>query len=530
MAGDSVDAAIVGAGHNGLVAATLLARCGLEVRVFERSETVGGAVRTEFPFESAPNLAQSTGAYLLGLMPPELIDVLGVEIPTLRRDPHYFLPTTDGRYLMLGGDEDRAREQFVEFFSEGDWRAHRDLQSELAALREDLAPTWLRPPLSVEATAERYVRPELRETFVDLCRGSIGAYLRRFGFESPLVEAMYAVTDGFSGCFATWDTPGSGMNFLIHNMCRLPASDGTWMVVEGGMGTVTRRIAEAAREEGAGIETGAPVASIRVEEGAATGVELESGEVIDADAVVSNADPFTMCGLVGREAASAAYRTWLESRERDGTTMKVNLCLSDLPTFDCLPERRGQHRATMHILPDEEDVIASLKRGMRTAAQGQLPEFPTIEWYIHTTIDPSLQDDQGRHSSALFVQWVPYELADGSWEERAEPYARHLVELCDRFAPGTSDLVEEMDVLTPKGIESRFGMHRGHIHHIDNTFGWAQRHPYDVPSIAGLYSCSAGCHPAGSVIGAAGHNAARLVAEREFDAAHSSSPATFVSR
>jgi len=516
MAMESVDVAVVGAGHNGLVAATLLARSGLEVEVFERSEQVGGAARTEYPFDEAPDLGQSTGAYLLGLMPPELIDLLGVEIPTLRRDPHYFLPTTDGRYLMFGGDEERERRQFVEFFSERDWRAHRQLQEELAALREDLAPAWLRPPLTVEATAERHVRPELREVFVDLCRGSVGEYLRRFDFESPLVEAMYAVTDGFTGCYATWDTPGSGTNFLIHNMCRLPGSDGTWMVVEGGMGTVSRRLARAAREEGARIRTGEPVESIRLNGGEAVGVELEGGGRSDASAVLCNADPFTMRELVGPSTYSAEYRTWLESRERDGTTMKVNLALSDLPTFECLPERRGQHRGTIHILPDREDLVGSLKRGMQTAAEGRLPEVPTIEWYVHTTLDPSLQDDRGRHSSALFVQWVPYELADGTWEEHAEPYARHLVEICDQFAPGTSDLVVDMDVLTPKGIEHRFGMHRGHIHHIDNTFGWAQRHPYDVPSVPGLYSCSAGCHPGGSVIGCAGHNAARELAEAEF--------------
>lgn len=513
MSDESAEVAIVGAGHNGLVAGAMLAGAGVDVAIYEADDIVGGAARTEHPFESAPELGHSTGAYLLGLMPPELIEKLDLEIPTIRRDPHYFLPTTDGRYLMFGSDREEVRSQFETFFSERDWEANRRLEEELAALREDLAPAWLREPLSVEETARRHVRAGLREKFVDLCRGSIGEYLGRFGFESALLEAMYAVTDAYTGCYATWDTPGSGMNFLIHNMCRLPGSDGTWMIVEGGMGTVTQRLAEVARERGVSIRTGRRVDAIRVDREGARGLRLEDGRRVDAESVVVNADPFSMRRLVGRDQFPDEYNDRLDSRERDGTTLKVNLCLSGLPEFRSLPERRGQHGATIHILPEEEGIHASLRAAMAEVERGRLPRRPSIEWYIHTTLDPTLQDEEGHHSSALFVQWVPYELARGSWEERAEPYARHLLEICDRFAPGTSEIVEEMQVLAPPAIEAKFGMHRGHIHHIDNTFGFDERHPYRTP-IPGLYSCSAGCHPGGSVIGASGHNAAeRVVAD-----------------
>jgi phytoene dehydrogenase-like protein len=141
---------------------------------------------------------------------------------------------------------------------------------------------------------------------------------------------------------------------------------------------------------------------------------------------------------------------------------------------------------------------------------GQLAELPTIEWYIHTTVDPSLRDDHGNHNSALFVQWVPYELAGSTWDAEEERYTRHLLSICDRFAPGTSDLVVDTFTLTPPKIEQYFGITHGHIHHVDNAFGFADRLPYASP-IAGLYSCSAGTHPAGSVIGCAGHNAAMRV-------------------
>jgi phytoene dehydrogenase-like protein len=221
------DVVVVGAGHNGLVAATFLARAGLSVRVLEGKAAVGGAARTEHPFPRAPRLGTSTGAYLLGLMPPELIERLGIEVPLLRRDPHYFLPTTGKRYLLLGSDAAATREQMLSFFSAQDLAAHDALQAEIAKLREDVHETWLEEPLSIDDTAQQYVRPALRATFVDLCRRPVGEYLERFGFKSDLLKAMYAVTDGFSGLDGGWDTPGTGMNFLVHNMCRLQGSDGT---------------------------------------------------------------------------------------------------------------------------------------------------------------------------------------------------------------------------------------------------------------------------------------------------------------
>ena len=183
-----------------------------------------------------------------------------------------------------------------------------------------------------------------------------------------------------------------------------------------------------------------------------------------------------------------------------------------LPTFSCLPEDRGQFGPTVHLLPDEKVAIAELRRAYAEVKEGKLPEFPSIEWYFHTPIDPTLRDDSGRHNGALFVQWVPYQPRGSSWEVERERYARHLLTICDRFAPGTSALVADTFTLSPPRIEQHFGISRGHIHHVDNSFGFADRLPYATP-IEGVYSCSAGCHPAGSVIGAAGHNSAERVLE-----------------
>jgi phytoene dehydrogenase-like protein len=193
-----------------------------------------------------------------------------------------------------------------------------------------------------------------------------------------------------------------------------------------------------------------------------------------------------------------------------GSTLKVNLALRDLPSFRCLPaDAVSPFGATIHLLPDGPGVLDAVRTMWSEVQQGRLPDFPTIEWYVHTTVDPSLQDDLGHHSSALFVQSVPYEPQHTSWDAVLTSYVGHLLSICDRFAPGTSELVADTLALPPPAIEQRFGITGGHIHHVDNAFAFADRVPYFW--LPGVYAASAGCHPAGSVIGAAGHNAAQRV-------------------
>lgn len=504
------DVVVVGAGHNALVCAVMLARSGLDVVVLEQKSMVGGAAKVEHPFQKAPKLGASTGAYLLGVMPPELMKKVGLEVELCRRDPHYFLPTPSNEYLLFGSNESEMKRQFIDFFSESDWKANQTMNAELAKIREDVAPAWMEPPRSIEETADRFLRKDLRQIFIDLVTKPVSHYLARFPFESDLIRAMYATTDGFSGLHGGWDTPGTGHNFLVHNMCRLPGSGGTFMLVKGGMGRVTQELARLARSHGAKIVTDAEVASIDVQAGAVKSVTTKKGDVVHASTIVSGADPFRTNALVG-SALPSDYARRIESMKRDGTTMKINLCLDGLPTFSCLKEDRGQYGPTIHILPDQKDPIGSLRRAYDAVCRGELADEPTIEWYFHTPIDPSLRDPEGHHNGALFVQWVPYTLAGGkSWSDVEGAYVKKLLALCDRFAPDTSARVVETQVLTPPKIESYFGITRGHIHHIDNGYAFDHRAPYAMP-IAGLYQCSAGTHPAGSVIGCGGHNAAGVV-------------------
>ncbi|MEV6347222.1 NAD(P)/FAD-dependent oxidoreductase [Actinoplanes sp. NPDC051851] len=512
---DRADVVIIGAGHNGLVSAILLARAGLDVVVLEAAGVLGGATRTERPFAKVPGLGQSTGSYLLGLMPPELLRTLDLKIPTLRRDPHYFLPTpgpAGSPYLLFGSDRASTRHQLETFFSPRDADADEALAVEIAALRADLAPAWLEEPSSLEEVADRHIRPQLQSTFLDLVRGSVTGYLARFGFKSELLTSMYVVTDGLSGLNAGPDDPGTGHNFLVHNMCRLPGADGTWMIAEGGMGAVSRVFADAARAAGATLHTDAKVTAVTLDGGAASGVVLADGRAIRARAVLGSCDPYTLMGLVPDGSLPVTLTERMAAVKRPGTTLKVNLALRGLPRFGCLPaDAPSPFGSTIHLLPGAADSPMSALRGMWADVQaGRLPAEPTIEWYLHTTVDPSLQDAEGHHSSALFVQSVPYDIAGSSWDAELPGYLDRLLAICDRYAPGTSDLVADVFPLTPSGIERHFGIAGGHIHHVDNTVAFDQRMPY-ATGLDGLYAGSAGTHPAGSVIGAAGHNAAKRI-------------------
>jgi phytoene dehydrogenase-like protein len=234
------------------------------------------------------------------------------------------------------------------------------------------------------------------------------------------------------------------------------------------------------------------------------------GETVGAPVVLVAADPFRLPRLLGEHLPGELADRIAEWETRSpGQTMKVNLALDGLPRFSALPEDRGQHGTTVHLLPPAgaDGLLAALRRSFADASAGQLPATPPIEWYLHSTLDPSLRDEHGRHSSALFVQGVPHEPARTSWAAVKESYVDGLLGVLESYVPAIRRQVVDIDALTPTEITKRFGITGGNIHHVDNAISFTDRMPY-FTGVPGVYAGSAGAYPAGSVIGAAGHNAA----------------------
>jgi len=232
---------------------------------------------------------------------------------------------------------------------------------------------------------------------------------------------------------------------------------------------------------------------------------------VPARVVLVATDVYRLPGLLGA-ATPPALRARIDgyAERSPGQTMKVNLALAGLPRFAALPDPgRGQHGTTVHLLPPAVDgsVLAALRLAFDDAAAGRLPDAPPLEWYLHSTLDPSLADDAGNHSSALFVQGVPHEVAGSSWAAEQDRYVDRLLDLVEAYAPGTRDLLVDVHALAPPGIREHFGITSANIMHVDNSIAFADRMPY-ATGVDGVYAGAAGCHPAGSVIGAAGHNAA----------------------
>ncbi len=522
----SFDIIVVGAGHNGLVAAGYLARQGLRVLVLERRSVVGGACVTEEVF---PGCKVSTAAYLSGLLLPEVIRDLELArsgYTVIPKDPPSFTPLPDGRSLFLWQDQRRSCEEIAKF-------SRRDAESfpayvarldRLARFVEGLLRVT--PPNLTRRTWQdlvglmkvgRKVLGLAAESMVDLTRimtQSVREFLDSW-FESDAVKVTLA-TDGVIGANGGPMTPGTAYVLLHHCMGDLNGVRGVWGFVRGGMGGLTQALAQSAKASGTTVRVAAPVERILVKDGEATGVVLESGEEIQARAIASNADPKrTFLRLVGPEHLPADFVRAVGRIAMEGVSMKLNLALGELPDYRALPGKQlgPQHRATVHICPSME----YMEQGWDDAKYGRPSLRPLLEVTIPTAYDDSLAPP-GTHLMSIFVQYAPYHLAGGQdWPGIREAVADRVIEVLAEYAPNIKRAILHRHILTPADLEAEYGMTGGNIFHGEMSLGqlfflrplagWAK---YRTP-IRNLYLCGSGAHPGGGVTGAPGRNAAREI-------------------
>jgi phytoene dehydrogenase-like protein len=494
------DVVVVGGGHNGLACAAYLARAGRSVLVLERRERVGGACTLEQPFAD-DRFVSSPCAYLVGLLHPlviEELDLVRHGYRTFLVDPAQWTPFEDGTSLTQWLDDDRTAAE-VQRLAPADvdgFLAYADVFTRIKhALRRGDRDTWVGDAPSTDELAAR-LRGDGEATEVVIGGLPIADLIERHVRDERLRTALHG--QGIIGTWAGPRDPGTAWIHAMHSVGLL----GGWGYVEGGMGRVSFCLADAAREAGAQIAAGVPVAAIEP----GRGVVLEGGERIEADVVVSNADPKRTLALCSAEDVPADFRARVDAWRSTSPVVKVNCALSRLPTFTAADGVEHVYRAQVEIGRSIDLTQAAFAASRR----GEV----AVEWcevYFQTPYDPTVAPP-GKHTMSVFAQYAPYELADGDWDGRRAEIGDAVLATIARFAPDVADCVEERQVLGPPDVEATIGLTGGHIFQGECLPDqmWERRFAPRTP-IAGVYLCGAATHPGGSVIGVNGRNAAMAV-------------------
>jgi len=508
-----LDAVVVGAGHNGLVAACLLAQRGLAVSVMERSDVVGGACVTE---ELEPGVRVSTAAYSFSLFRPEVMGTLGLDrygLSFYPKEPQMFVPLPDGRHFFVWRDPGRTREEIARIHPP-DGEAHPRWEAFWEEVAAVIRPLLLqdRPPTLAELEGEldRRGKAELFRLAVTASAGETAAAF----FESDELRAAMA-SQGVIGTFAGPRTPGTAFVMTYHAFGgELVDDTGAWAYVQGGMGGVTQALQACARDLGVEVRTEAPVASVAVEGDRATGVVLDDGRELPAAAVLSNADPKrTFLGLVPEGALPEDFLERAAALDTTGSVVKVNLVLDEPPDFTSRPgtEIGPQHTGTIEIAPS----IDYLEAAFADAQRGRVSTAPYMEVYLQTATDPSLAPE-GTHVASCFAQYAPGSVPMDAWEGMRDAAGDAVIDALAAFAPNVKGAVRSRQVLGPADLEARFGLTGGNIFHGEILPGQilGERFGPRTP-LPGLYLCGSGAHPGGGVSGAPGWIAAHaLLADR----------------
>jgi phytoene dehydrogenase-like protein len=519
------DAIIIGAGHNGLTAAAYLARAGYSTLVVERRDIVGGCCVTE---EIAPGCRASTTSYIASMLRPEVIRDLRLADHGLRMipcDPALQVPFPDGQLVSWWAKREQVVEE-LRRISPKDAETFVRIDERLKRLARYLQPFFLEPPpepgtqsfdgwIDLFRAGKRFRGISSIEIsqLVSFLTGSLGEFLDR-NYESDKVKTLFLANNVYGKHGGPYQ-PGSALGLLFHLLSGgEQEQQGFYGHVVGGMGSITSAMAKAAEGFGAEIRTGCPVQQIDSRDGRVRGVVLEDGTEIRARVVLSNADPKrTFLGMVPERDLPAEFVHAIRGIKMDGPCAKVNMVLSEEPRFIGTPANYApQERSLFTLVPSLEFA----ERCYDIAKFGEIPEQLWVDCVIASNADPSLAP-AGKHIMTCFVQYVPYKLRQGTWDDNRELLGERVVKKIAEYAPNVPDAIIARQILTPLDLERTYGLTEGNIFHGDLNLeqlffnrpvaGWSQ---YRTP-IGGLYLCGAGAHPGGGVTGAPGHNCAPQV-------------------
>jgi phytoene dehydrogenase-like protein len=491
--------AVVGGGHNGLVAAAYCARAGLRTVLLERRDVIGGSTLSEATW---PGYTVSVAAYVCSLLDPQIVADLNLGAhgyEAYRKDPASFTPLADGRSLLLGRDE-RANAREVAAFDARDVAGLQAFEREATRLGsllfesfDDAEPSFERFDSATQATL----------------RGSAAELVERY-VRTPVLQATLA-TDGLIGTARGPRDPGTAYVLAHHYAGRALGSQGAWGFVRGGMGAVASAIAAAARCHGAELRAGASVERIVVRDGRASRIELRDGSIVAADAILVGADPrTTFLALLERADVPPALHAKALAWESNGVSFKLNLALGELPNFVVRPgtDAAPHHRATIHVAPSLE----YLETAFTDAQAFGISREPMLECFMQTPTDPSLAPP-GKQILSVFAQYFPYARTDRAWRtDDRGAIADLIVATLAKYAPNIPGAIEHRQMLAPPDLEAILALPGGHIFHGELLPGqiYEQRFPLRT-GVDGLYLCGSGTHPGGCVSGFPGRRAATAV-------------------
>ncbi len=523
MAQAMLDALIIGGGHNGLTCACYLAAAGLKVRVLERRSVLGGAAVTE---TFHPGFRNSALSYTVSLLNPVVIRDLRLAehgLRVLERPLANFLPLSDAAFLKVGGGLAATQAEVAKFSPRDAARLpeyHERLEHVADVLRGIVLET---PPnvgggmgellraISAGNRVRRLSMPQRRD-LLDLVAKSAGDLLDGW-FESEPIKAALGF-DAVVGHYASPYTPGSGYVLLHHCFGEVNGRRGAWGHAVGGMGSITQAMATEARHRGVELTTEAAVTGVLVRAGRVRGVVLADGTEVHARCVVSNVNPKLLYrDLVPQDSLDPEFRQRVAGHRNGSGTVRINVALSELPDFTCLPGTGVHHQSGIICAPS----LAYMERAFFDARAEGLAREPIVEVLIPSTVDDSLAPP-GQHVASLFCQQFAPELPGGrSWDDAKAEAVRRAFAVVDRFAPNFSRSVIAFKANTPLDLEREYGLVGGDIFHGALTPDqlYSARpflgHADYRGALPGLYLCGSGTHPGGGVTGAPGHNAAREI-------------------